>query len=173
MREADIYTLMLAIVDQIGAELDRCGLPGLCRLDLQAGAAAVLDFCGGDESGGCDKDCGGQGWVRLETAFPSTEFPDPSPFAQCSAPLAYTLEVGIARCQDGGDVNAISGFVPPSAESQRASASLQMRDMMAMKRAIKAAVGRTDRQAALGSYRNIPQSGDCVGGFWLVTVSEK
>lgn len=170
MVEDDIaWPVMVSLAACLCASITEAELPEPCRCGVIPGPGAVLDFCGTCEKG----TCGGQAWVRFVTEFPSSDFPNPAQEALCTDPLAFTLEIGIARCLPVGDVNAIRGYTPPTLEQQVDAVRLQMADKRAIYRAIQCCFANgeyRDRSYAIGSYTPLPVSGDCGGGMYQVTV---
>ncbi len=167
--EDDIaWPTMVTLSTCLEAELAKSGLPGLCVCAPVPGPIAVMDRCGqcADDSG-----CGGQGWVRFVTEFPSKAFPQPDDgTGTCDSPMAYTLEVGIARCLPVGTTSAINGFQPPTTEDQVLATRLQMADNAAIKRAIQCCVERLDVSYLLGASIPMQATGDCGGTVWNVTI---
>lgn len=170
--DLEIYPLMVALAGCLCAELADSGLPTPCSCAVVPGPMAVLDACGGCKATGKDV-CGGQAWVRLERAYPSADFPGPDvQGATCNSPLAYVIEVGVARCVPVGKSNNITGYVPPSVDQYVQAVRLQTADMQAMKRAIQCCLREAadDRSFVLGSYAPITPSADCGGGLWNFTI---
>lgn len=169
-QEDDIaWPTMVSITAEIENQLALCGLPGVCRNTVVPGPLAVLEACGSCGKGG-GGECGGQAWVRFVTEYPSQEFPaaDQSG-SNCDSPMAYTLEVGIARCLPVGSPSALSGFNIPAISEMVAATRLQMADKRVMRRAIKAVANRSDKAYSIGTYNVMQAQGDCGGGVWLVT----
>src|SRR5687768_7235763 len=116
LREDTIaYPVIVALSGCLATELTAQGGPELCYVGPIAGPL-VLDFCG---SGSCDgTGCGGQAWVRLVDVFPSAQFPALDTIgSNCRSPLAFTLEVGVARCAPQG-VNGPNGYIAPTLNDQ-------------------------------------------------------
>lgn len=169
-----IYPLMVQLAACLCSELEASGLPGTCSCAVVPGPMAVLDACGSCNSKGAK--CGGQAWVRLDRAYPSANFPSPdSDGGTCVTPLAYIIEVGVARCQPAGKSNGVNGYTPPSVDEYINAVRTQTADMQAMKRAIQCCLSGEfgDRSFALGSYTPITPSADCGGGVWTFTVWEQ
>lgn len=168
----EVYPVMIELAACLCAELEASGLPGTCLCAVVPGPMAVLDSCGSCKSTGAA--CGGQAWVRLERAYPSSSFPtQDSVGATCASPIAYIIEVGVARCTPVGKSNSITGYVPPTTQQYVDAVRLQTADMQAMKRAIQCCLGsgdNSDRSFALGSYTPITPAADCGGGLWNFTL---
>jgi hypothetical protein len=129
--------------------------------------ALTLDYC----SDCVDGKCGGQAWVRVADVFPSAEFPVPSQtISNCNVPLAFTLEVGIVRCKPMGENSQLRGYTPPTLEQNVGALRLQMADMAAIRRAIQCCFGEDDTTYIVGTYVSSPAGGDCLGGYFSVTV---
>ena len=74
------------------AELAKANGPALCYCGMMVGDIMPLDLMD------CSAKACGVAWVRPMQAFPSLEFPAPAEFAECAAPLAMPVEIGVARC---------------------------------------------------------------------------
>jgi hypothetical protein len=166
--DAFVYPLMIDLAACLCTEIQQSGLPEPCQCGVMPGGDAILDYCGE-----CDGDgCGGQAWVRLSGAFPSTRFPAvQDAAASCVTPLAFVIEVGIARCAPVGTVSTVQGFAPPTLEQQIEAVRLQTADMSAMKRAVSCCLENkySDLTYTLGVYTPI-SGGDCNAGTWLISV---
>ncbi len=139
-------------------------------------------FCGllvGDEIpaeyvGECADDDGepscGAAYVRLVTAYPTENFPDALERPTCNSVMAYQVAVGVLRCISIGEDDGS----PIDPEELKANALLRLGDMKAMRRAIQCCFGRAfdDVEHVMGVYTPLPQTGDIVGGEWMVTISE-
>jgi hypothetical protein len=161
-----IYPSMIKLVGCLCAEIAASGLPEPCSCAPMLGAL-VLDFCSACEDG----KCGGQAWVRLIRAFPSTNFPVPLLDPQnCVAPLAYELEIGITRCKPLGKTSGVRGYTPPSMDQIVAALRLQTADIAVMRRAVLCCFGDDDFDYILGTYQPLPIDGDCLGGTFNLFV---
>jgi hypothetical protein len=148
------------------------GLPALCLCAPVPGPMAVMEMCGQCKGTGKDK-CGGQGWVRFVNQFPSNRFPAPDTLgASCNSPMAYMLEIGIARCVPTGTANGITGYTPPDLEALVDATRLQMADKAAMLAALQCCLDSPEKDLtySIGTYSTLQAAGDCGGGFWTVTV---
>ena len=162
------WPTMVTLAACLEAELRKSGLPPLCVCAPVPGPIAVMDRCGqcADTEG-----CGGQGWVRFVTEFPSKLFPQPDEGSgSCDSPMAYTLEVGIARCQPVGTTSAIGGFAAPTTEELVLATRQQMADLAAIKRAVNCCVSTLDVSYLLGAAIPMQATGDCGGIVWNVTI---
>jgi hypothetical protein len=133
----------------------------LCAKAIYPGALVPLDY--GLES------CGGQAFVRLTGAVPTTTFPNPdaSPMS-CLTTLAYTFELGVSRPSTYLDFVAGEANLPDD-EEQIASAHAQYADMMAVRAAVKRVRDDVDL-VVLGAYTPFGPDGGTVGGYWTVQV---
>lgn len=167
-REDDVaWPTMVKLAACIEEELRESGLPGVCVSLPVPGPGAIMERCGQCADGGT---CQGQAWVRFVNEYPSTEFPSPDQTGKCEGPMAYTLEVGIARCLPVGTSSAINGYTPPSNESVVLATRTQMADKAAMKRAIRCCVKDLDVSYVLGQNTPMQTTGDCGGSVWNVTL---
>lgn len=161
------WPTMVALAACLCTTIEERGLPEPCICSPVPGPMAIMDYCGGD--GDCDGTCGGQAWVRLVSEFPSSDFPSPSIDSRCGAPMAYTLEVGIARCQPVGQTT-VNRFIPPSLEELVEATRLQLADKAAIAAAVACCLDDGDLTYALGNYSPMSVTGDCGGGFYTVTL---
>lgn len=151
------WPAMLELVDCLCNEIRDSGLPKVCFCGVLSGSEPPLDYC--DD---------GQAWVRLVTEYPSTVFPLPEEDLRCTAPLAFQLEVGIGRCAP----QMHDASTPPTMQEEFDATQLQMADKAAILRAIRCCFQQFDRdEVVLGRYTPF-HGGDCLGGFWTVTISE-
>ena len=166
-----VYPLIVDLSACLCTALEEAGGPDLCYCGPQVGEL-VLDFCGG----GCDGEgCGGQAWVRLVDAFPSSVFPSQDAIlTNCRSPWAFSLEIGVARCAPMGDANGVGGYDPPTMEQNLAAMRLQTSDLAAMRRAVTCCFGKTDRDYMVGTYSQaLVNQGGCLGGSITVWVREE
>jgi hypothetical protein len=153
---AGAITLMQTLRDCLCAEITLSGRD-VCACSILPGPQTVADYSGD-----------GQAWVRLVTAYPSTTFPAPDNVGTCASPVAWVLEVGIARCAPVPD----AAGSPPSIEDLEAVTEAQIADMDLIRRAIHCCLNDAVNDAyeyVLGQYAPVG-SGDVLGGQWLVTV---
>lgn len=163
-----VYPLMVDLVACLCTEIAESGLPEPCQCSLVPGADIVLDYCGSCDDAGC----GGQAWVRLAGAYPSSLFPSLDEIgATCHSPIAYQVEIGIARCAPVGSTSMVNAYTPPTLEQQLDAVRIQSADMSAMRRAIACCLTQNheDLTYTMGAYTPL-SGGDCNGGTWLVTV---
>jgi hypothetical protein len=162
-----IYPTMISLTACLCTEIAQSGLPEPCACSPIVGEL-VLDYCSSCAEG----NCGGQAWVRLVDAYPSLNFPvRQQAVSNCFAPLAFTLEVGIVRCKPMGSNSTVRGFTPPTVDQTVTALRLQLADMAAMRRAIQCCFGNSDdRSYIMGSYVPVTPEGDCLGGYFSVSV---
>lgn len=169
VEDAVAWPTMLRLIGCVSTELEKSELPGVCQAAVIPGPGAVMDACAACGKSGSS--CTGQAWVRFVAEFPSQDFPAPDVSGgRCNSPMAYILEVGIARCLPTGSTNALNGYKPPSLEELVDATRLQMADKAAMRRAIQCCVKDMDVSYNLGQYTPMTVPGDCGGGTWQVTV---
>jgi hypothetical protein len=148
-----VWALLAALKECLCEEIARSGRP-VCFCAVVPGSQAILEYASG-----------GQAWVRLASAFPSNAFPSPAGTeSKCYTPLAWQVEVGIARC------------VPvesPTEEDQSFAAEIQVADMELMRRAIACCMGAEDDYSyVLGTYQPSGPTGDIVAGVWSLLVQK-
>lgn len=162
------YPVLVALAGCLCQEMAALDGPELCYCGPIAGNL-ILDFCGGGSCNG--EGCGGQAWVRFVDAFPSATFPNlDAGQSNCRSPLAFTLEVGVARCAPQG-VNGPNGYTAPTLEEQLEAVRIQTADVAAMRRAIQCCFGSGDRDYIMGAYDQTQvNGGGCIGGTFNVTV---
>lgn len=164
-----VYPKMIELSACLCAEIEASGLPTPCSCGPIAGAL-TLDYCGSCSDG----KCGGQAWVRLTSAFPSSDFPNPRAEAfNCFVPLVFEVEVGIVRCKPVGTASGMRGYVPPSLEQQVAAVRLQTADMAAILRAVNCCFANGDFNYSVGQYTPVTPEADCVGGAFTVTIQQE
>lgn len=157
------YPVMVQLVACFEEQLTKRGLPAPCFLGISPGAVVALEGCETCKGGGC-----GHGFVRLASAFSSTNFPEQDDVGRCGNLTAFVLEVGMVRCfktmDDFGQA--------PGMEYMLESTRLQLADMAAMKAAILCCAQTQDLQHSLGTYAPYGPDGNCVGGSWSVTLQQ-
>lgn len=167
----DLSELKDGMFWQLMEDLSGC----LCTMLAEAGGPELC-FCGvipGSDVdtmlatlGRCD---GGMAWVRLDTSFPSTTFPQPDQLASCTTLMAAVLEVGVLRpVMLGTDRRA------PSMDELVAATRLQLSDRTAMQKAIQCCVTGTDVDFVylMGDYSPEGPQGGLVGGSWTLTIQQ-
>jgi hypothetical protein len=129
-----------------------------CWCGIAPGSEASWVGCTDCGSGNC-----GSAWVRLDSAFPYTTFPDSEPGLTCTASLGYTIEVGVVRCMPLNDDGSALDTAT-SLDVALASAA----DMMALRHAVECCFG--DTLHSLVGWSPLGPQGGCVGGFWTLQV---
>lgn len=134
------------------------GLPPLCTCSVMPGNEVALDY-----AGDCDDQCG-MAWVRLSASYPSTMIGNPYLGAgNCAAGIGLEIELGVMRCFDLGENGE-----PPDPATLLESSQLQIKDMLAMWRAI--ACCRQSRDFVIGTYIPYGPEGGLVGGILPVSI---
>lgn len=151
-------------LDALRNELQKAGvLEDMCAVAIYPGEGVPMDY--GQES------CGGMAWVRLDTAHPSSAFPNAdADVNKCSWALALPMEVGILRPSPIPFVEGQEIELPDDATHIEAS-RLQMNDMELMLRALQQ-VSRRVEYMLMGSYSPLGPLGGTVGGIWTFTVGD-
>lgn len=158
VEDTQVAPILYALVDCLETELDATPGGPPCFVGVVPGANVAMDFCDCDASG-----CG-MGYVRLDTVYPSTQFPIQDTTARCTAPLAARVAVGVTRCLPTMDDSGNA----PTVLQQAQAVQNQMADMMAARRAIACCLDPAVPYM-LGAYTPVGPYADCGGGFWLVT----
>lgn len=172
VEDAIAWPMMVELTGCLCTTVVDRGLPALCLCAPVPGPMAVLEMCGSCKGTGNEK-CGGQGWVRFVNQFPSERFPSPdTQGASCNSPMAYVLELGIARCTPSGTANSITGYQAPTLDALVDATRIQMADKAAMLAAIRCCLDGPgkDLTYTVGTYSTLQTGGDCGGGFWTVTI---
>jgi len=161
IEDTKVWPLLMQMVDCLCAELAASPGGTPCYCGVVPGQVPSMDFCDCLDASAC-----GMGWVRLDTAYPSTVFPQQQTAARnCRTPLALSIQVGVTRCVPGLD----AAGNPPDAVEQAEAVRIQMGDMLAARRAIVCCLG--DHPAhMLGRYTPLGPLGNCAGGFWVASV---
>lgn len=153
-----ITDLLEGLAACLCAQIATDGSPGTCFCGVVPGDAAL-----GDYAGDC-ADLNGVAWVRLALTYPSVTIGQQDQrVANCGSGIGIDVEMGIIRSFDV-DVDS-----PDEAEAL-ATATLQMDDMMTMRRAILCCSDLNPKDFILGSYRPLGPLGAMVGGAWTLYV---
>lgn len=161
-----IYPVLAELVACLCAAL---GETAPCFCGLLVGDDLPVEYVGRCEAETGDPACG-VAYVRVMTAYPTENFPEPLARPTCNMAMAYTVGVGVLRCAEvGGD----DGSPVDPAEVERITL-LQLSDMKAIRRAIQCCLMSSFPEVdhVLGSFTPFPQEGDVVGGEWPVTLLE-
>lgn len=117
--------------------------------------------------------CGAKGcgtaWVRLDSAFPSSTFPNvDNTVTFCHGPLAYRFHIGVMRCVPGLDAKGN----PPTAAQLLPSSQQIMEDADMLMEVARCCFGELHRKQVLtGPWVPLGQpDGNCAGGFVPITV---
>lgn len=159
VEDASVWPAITSLVSCLCRQLELDGLPPVCICSPLPGETYALDYVTEDA---------GMAWVRLEAAWPSTNFPNPTQAARCDAALAFSLEVGVAYCapilQDDGS--------PPDLAAQFEATRLQLAAMSSMRRAIRCCFPVSNLDVVLSGYAPLGPDGAAVGGVWTLWVAE-
>lgn len=132
----------------------------VCWCGLWHGEDTPTDVCDA-----CDDNHCGMAWVRLVLSFPSDTFPLPAIDQYCGKPLAYQIEMGVARCWPTPE----DGAFPEPDEAGSAILDI-LSDHDAMRRA--ALCCADEWMIWLEGYSPF-NSGGCAGGTWTVFAGSK
>jgi hypothetical protein len=134
-----------------------------CFCGIVPGALVAADYVDCGSGSGC-----GMAWVRLDSLYPSVQFPNPAAgTGTCATPLAARIEMGVIRCAPVTDARG----EPPGESAQQQATDRQLADAMAMYRAIICCqTGTSRRRLSVGAYTPIGPDGGYAGGRWLLTV---
>lgn len=159
VEDTRFFPVIARLIECLRKELEDSNGGDHCYVGIVVGDNAPLGMMAGD--------CKGIAWIRPAQVFPSLEFPQPSETAQCGAPLAMTLEVGVTRRYPRAEGR---NLFPDPQEMFNAS-RLYLSDMQAMRRAIVCCM-KTERdlQHVLGAYDPIPAGNGLSGGTWTFTI---
>lgn len=147
----------------------------LCK-ELAAAKGPDLCYCGlwfGDGIPPLGANgCKGTAWVRLVSAFPSRNFPQPDDLSlpsACSTRLAYEVEIGVARYAP----RAEGREVMPDPQQIFNATRLYASDLRAASRALRCCLPEEQKRAqapdilvALGQYTPLPYAAGRSGGTW-------
>lgn len=154
-----IWPTIAALTACLCRQIADDGLPAVCICSPMPGEVIATDYVTEDA---------GMAWVRLSSGYPSTAFPAPSGIASCDAPLAFSLELGIAYCapmpSDDGE--------PPPMSTMFDSTRLQLAGMNTIRRAVICCFPGKARDVVMGIYNPMGPEGGVVGGFWSIFVAE-
>jgi hypothetical protein len=162
-----IFEVISRLSDCLCSELAAANGPALCYCGLWVGTEAPPVGYADCTDG---KECGAA-WVRLVTGFPSTVFPIPDQGVDGSGavPLAFEVEIGVARCAPRAQGRELFPSKQSLFEAQRLYAS----DMRASRRAlmcclpqVQKAAGGFDIQVGLGLYTPLENAAGKSGGSW-------
>lgn len=142
-------------------ELAKAGGPALCYCGVMVGDIMPLDLMS------CSESACGVAWVRPMQQFPSLEFPTPAENAECTAPLAMPVEIGVARCYPRRDPRQ-----PLDPQLMFEALRLYMSDSAAVRRAVKCCLNDASYMGsyAMGTWEPIEAQNGISGGTWVVTL---
>lgn len=116
-----------------------------------------------------DECCTGLAWVRLDSIYPSTNFPTQEEgYTKCPPGWAVVVELGVARCAPVGDEDHL-----PSCDKWTETVNHVTADAAALRRTILQFQALPDfrfTQTVSGTWGALAVEGGCVGGAQTVTV---
>lgn len=164
------HLVLSRLTDCLCEELAKAKGPGLCYCGLWAGAGqpplGAIDCKDGD--------CG-VAWVRLIGAAPSASFPTPDEDAttSCGSPMAFDVEVGVARCAprpQGRDQW-------PDPQEMFEANRLYLSDMAAVQRALlcclpkrQAEAGGREILVSASAWAPLEMAAGKSGGTWTASI---
>lgn len=161
-----MFSVLARLSDCLCQELAAAGGPGLCYCGMWLGSAQPPLGLADCSKGDC-----GVAWVRVNSAFPSSVFPQPDAGSgsKCSAPMAYEVEIGVARCAPAPQGRDMFPDKQAIFDAQR----LYMGDMRAAKRALLCCLPQAQRDAggpavlaSVGQWVPLDNAGNRSGGAW-------
>lgn len=165
MNKTPLQMMDLAL-DRLRTEVIKSDPQGtFCSITLQAGAEVPYDY-------GAETGCAGMMWVRLVSANPTLDFPQPDvTAANCTYSLAYYMEVGVVR-NAPVPVKVRNDIKLPTDEEIRASTEKTVNDMTAMHDAL-VKLRRDVDELTLGEYTAVGPNGGVVGGMWTFAMGNE
>lgn len=139
------------------------GADAPAKIELRAGEVTAAMSTTTDEA------CAGLAWVRIVRFFPTDNFPtekdDWSPVGP--AGWAVALEMGVLRCAPVGDAQTLV-----TGEEWSAAIHLQMRDALAMRKAVDCCFGALVESETLmtAPWEERAPDGMSMGGTQQVTI---
>lgn len=159
-RLADLLTDIAAcLCVTLAPDGDGCD-GGLCFCGVVGGDSVLIDV--GLE---CDAGCG-MGWVRVVSAYPAVSPGEPSDTeSTCGSGLGVDIEVGVARCIDGGD-----DAEGPTGAALQQNALQMADDLMLIRQALSCCDALDNVDYRLGTYTPQGPLGMASGGSWTISV---
>lgn len=155
-----VFPKLAALAGCLCAGVEEEELMPLCFCGMKAGTAASLDFIG---NASClDKGRDGMGWVSVETAFPTQNFPSPILTPHCGDYLTVNCVMGIVRTYPVNENGE-----PLDVKTELAVASRQVTEMLVMQKAITCC----GVEVAGLNYTPIGPVGQAIGGMWRFALS--
>jgi hypothetical protein len=165
VEEDRFWPILMRTLECLTTTLDAANGPARCYTGFmigdQASPLGVMNCKDGK--------CGGVAWVRPVQAFPSDPFPQPAEGQACVAPLAMTIEIGVARCAP----RAQGQNMYPDPQEMFNALRLYMADMRALRKTICCVKGHPDAREFLfaeTSWDPIPVGAGVSGGSMVFTV---
>lgn len=152
------------VLARICCEFGRSDRP-VCRCAYATSNPEPVAGCDCETGTGVD---GGEAWLHVGTAYPSTSFPLPAEVWEPCPPssLAVVLTAGVWRCAPTLDDQ---GQAPAPAEVAAAITG-QWQDRLILTRAVQCALDGLGRQYVIGLWEPQPPLGGRMGGTLAVTV---
>lgn len=160
--DTTIWPALQRLADCLCAQLEAAGGPELCFCGVQGGDTILADYplVGG---------CGGMGFVRLVTAYPSMQqFPSQDAIATCATVLGFQVEVGVLRPGPMLD----DEMNPPDSAAWNEAVQIQLSDMAAVRRAVACCFAGEDTRYLMDAWLPTYQ-GDILGGSWMLTIQQE
>lgn len=140
----------------------------VCSCCLRPGGVMPpMDACGC----GCTDGGSGQASVQVTAIYPSSKFPRTGVDdwrGPCAAEVTWVADLAMTvyRCVHGVDEQG----APPTCEELEQDARTIQADAAAMRRAFACCDWAEDARVVPGAWTPVPPTGNCAGGFMLVTV---
>lgn len=158
--DRSIWPAITSLTSCLCLTLEAHGLPPVCICTPLPGEQMATDYV---------TESAGMAWVRLESAWPSTAFPNQaSSSTSCKAPLAFAIEIGVAYCAPMPDNDG----TPPDMAANFEAVEVQLAAMSAMHAAVLCCFPSTSADVAIGQYTPMGPEGGVVGGTWSIIVAE-
>jgi len=164
--DLSIYPVLAELVACLTLSLGD-GAP--CFSGLLMGDLIPTEYVGHCEDEDGKPSCGAA-YVRVVTAYPTENFPDPLVRPTCNSVMAYQVRVGVVRCASVG----LDNGDPVEPEELERITLQQLSDMKSIRQAIQCCLINAfpNVDHVLGAFEPMPQEGDVVGGEWPVTLLE-
>lgn len=160
--DVGVWPAITKLASCLCLEVDAAGLPDLCFCGVMPGGEASFELVTPEK---------GVAWVRLDSAWPSTSFPEQLAEPGCAFDMAYTVEIGVAYCAPVAQDRR--GAVPAGLALQFDSAMVQTAALAVMRHAIQCCFGAHGKDVLIGQYAPFGPAGGVVGGTWDVTIADR
>lgn len=155
---------MLDLLECVCEAVAVLGSGPTCACGIIAGDRPSWDYCGECGRGLC-----GMAYIQPGRSFAYSTFPlEDDELSACNRPLAYELQVGVIRC-----IPVMDNDGEPPDMNDVTDASL---GFVADQHALRTAIECCDspyltKLMVLGGWTPIGPTGNCVGGFWTMTLN--